>query len=145
MAGPKKIWVLPEIDATVEESSKVALGLLSEARDIADKVDGSVTALVFTPESRDYSEVLNQYGIDESYLFTLTLFEYPSAEAYAAAPPCRSDRSATHFISRSPYDAPAIHVSLCRTVTHDAECSPLSALDSGLGVPRACLGVPVVA
>jgi len=85
MSEVKKIWVLPEIDATVEESSKTGLGLLSEARDIAEKVSGSATALVFTSESRDYSEVLNQFGINDACVFINPLFEYSSAVAYAAA------------------------------------------------------------
>lgn len=84
MAGPKNIWVLPEIGETVEASSKTSLGLLSEARDIASKVGGSVTALVFTSESRDYSEVLARFGITGAYIFNDSLFINPSAEAYAA-------------------------------------------------------------
>jgi electron transfer flavoprotein alpha subunit len=84
MAGPKNIWVLPEIGDTVEASSKTSLGLLSEARDIASKVGGSVTALVFTSESRDYSEVLARFGITGAYIFNDSLFINPSAEAYAA-------------------------------------------------------------
>jgi electron transfer flavoprotein alpha subunit len=83
MTGPKKIWVLPEISDDVEESGKAGLGLLSEARDIAAKVGGSVTALVFTPEPRDYSGVLQQFGIPAVYVFTDSLFIKPSAEAYA--------------------------------------------------------------
>jgi len=85
MSELKKIWVLPEIGATVEESTKASLGLLSEARDIAAKVNGSVTALVFSPESRDYSEVLSQFGINEAYVFIDPLFAYPSTEAYGKA------------------------------------------------------------
>ena len=83
MSDVKKIWVLPEIDATVEASSKTGLGLLSEARDIVAKVNGSVTALVFSPESRDYSEVLNRFGITEACVYIDPLFEFPSAEAYS--------------------------------------------------------------
>ena len=85
MTGPKKIWVLPEIGDNVEESSKTSLGLLSEARGIASRINGSVTALVFSPESRDYSEVLSQFGINEACVFINPIFEFPSAEAYAAA------------------------------------------------------------
>ncbi len=85
MTGSKKIWVLPEIDATVEESSQTSLGLLSEARDIADRVNGSVTALVFSPESRDYSTVLQQFGINNAVIFMDQLYENPSAEAYGKA------------------------------------------------------------
>ena len=81
MSEEKKIWVLPEIDATVEASSKTGLGLLSEARDIAAKVNGSVTALVFSPESRDYSAVLQQFGINNAVIFMDRLYENLSSEA----------------------------------------------------------------
>jgi electron transfer flavoprotein alpha subunit len=82
MSNVRKIWVLPEIGETVEASSKTALGLLTEAVVIADKVGGSATALVFSSESCDYSEGLDQVGIKEAYVFTDPLFEFPSAEAY---------------------------------------------------------------
>jgi len=84
MSELKKIWVLPEIGDTVEASSKASLGLLTEARDIASKVGGAVSALVFTPESCDFSEVLAGYGVDGAYIFADPIFEFPSAEACTA-------------------------------------------------------------
>jgi len=85
MAGPKKIWVLPEIDSDTGEISKTGLGLLSEAGDIAGKVGGSVTALVLGDESRDYSAVFHQYGVNEAFIFIDPLLKHYSADAYTAA------------------------------------------------------------
>ena len=89
MAGQKTIWVLPEIAAGAGEISKMSLGLLTEAGDIAARVGGRATALVFS--SRDgasypgLAEIFGQYGIGNAYIFEDPLFEYFSAEAYAAA------------------------------------------------------------
>ena len=85
MAKPRDIWVLPEINNNTEEISKLSLGLLSEARYIAEKVGGNVTALVFGDQSQDYSEVLGQYGVTSTYIFQDPVFKYFSAEAYSAA------------------------------------------------------------
>ena len=81
MTGPKKIWVLPEIDVDTGEIGKTGLGLLSEARDIAEKLNGSVTALVLSDESRDYSPVFNQYGVAEAFVFIDPLLKHYSADA----------------------------------------------------------------
>ena len=84
MTRPRDIWVLPEIDNT-EEVSKLSLGLLSEARYIAEKVGGTVTALVLGDQSPDYSEVFGQYGVTSAYLFKDPVLKYFSVEAYSAA------------------------------------------------------------
>ena len=55
MTVPKQICVLPEIDAESGEINKPGLGLLSEAKDIAEKVGGFVTAMVLAAEKADYS------------------------------------------------------------------------------------------
>jgi electron transfer flavoprotein alpha subunit len=78
------IWVLPEIN-TSEEVSKLSLGLLSEAWNIAEKVGGTVTALVLSDQNQDYSEVFAQYGVARAYIFQDPLFKYFSVESYAAA------------------------------------------------------------
>jgi electron transfer flavoprotein alpha subunit len=83
MIMTKQIWVLPEI--TGGEISKAGLGLLSEAGNIAEKVSGTVTAIVFSNHTPDYSSILCQYGISRVYLFQDPLFTRFSAEAYAAA------------------------------------------------------------
>ena len=85
MTGTKKIWVLPEIDGETGEITRTGLGLLTEAHDIAGKVGGSVTALFFGDESRDFSEILGQYGAAEALVFTDPLLKTYSADAYAAA------------------------------------------------------------
>lgn len=85
MAKPREIWVLPEIESNAEEISKLSLGLLSEAKYIAEKVGGSVTALVLGDQSQDYSEVFGQYGVTNAYIFKDPVLKYFSAEAYSAA------------------------------------------------------------
>ena len=81
----KQIWVLPEINPANGEISKTGLGLLSEAGNIAEKVGGAVTAIVFSDQAPDYSHILCQYGISRFYLFQDPLFTRFSAEAYTAA------------------------------------------------------------
>jgi electron transfer flavoprotein alpha subunit len=81
----KNIWVLPEINSSGGEISKLNLGLLSEARSIAEKVGGTVTALVLSHQNEDYSGIFGQYGVAKAYIFQDPLFTHFSAEAYAAA------------------------------------------------------------
>lgn len=85
VAKPREIWVLPAINNEAEEIGKLSLGLLSEARYIAERVSGIVTALVLSDQNRDYSEVFGQYGITKAYLFKDPALKYFSAEAYSAA------------------------------------------------------------
>jgi len=80
----KNIWVLPEISGSGGEVSKLTLGLLSEAKNIAEKVGGTVTALVLSDQVQDYSEIFGQYGVAKAYIFQDLLLKYFSAEAYAA-------------------------------------------------------------
>jgi electron transfer flavoprotein alpha subunit len=79
---PGEIWVLPELKAHSDEISTLSLGLLSEARSIADKTGRTVTALVLTDKKQDYSELFNTYGINSAFLFENQLMEYYSADAY---------------------------------------------------------------
>jgi electron transfer flavoprotein alpha subunit len=81
---PKTIWVLPELIPD-GETSKLSAGLLTEARDIAVKVGGVVTAIAFGDEYRDPSATLGKYGVSRTYFFQDPLFEFFSAEVYAAA------------------------------------------------------------
>jgi electron transfer flavoprotein alpha subunit len=85
MAGTKKIWVLPEIDREAGEISRNGLGLLTEARDIAGQVGGSVVALLLGDETPDFSETLGQYGVAEALVFTDPLLNVYSADACTAA------------------------------------------------------------
>jgi electron transfer flavoprotein alpha subunit len=84
VAKTKNIWVLPEINNT-EEVGKVSLGLLAEACNIAEKVGGTVTALVFSESAKEIPDIFAQYGVTRAYLFQDPLFAHFSAEAYAAA------------------------------------------------------------
>jgi electron transfer flavoprotein alpha subunit len=85
LAKSKEIWVLPEISDDAEDVSKLSLGLLSEARYIAEKVNATVTALVFNDQDQECPEVFGQYGVSKAYLFKDPLLKYFSAEAYATA------------------------------------------------------------
>jgi electron transfer flavoprotein alpha subunit len=80
----KNIWVLPELTSD-DEISKFSSGLLTGAKDIAEKVGGAVTAIAFGDEYHDYSEVLGQYGAGRFYFFKDPLLRCFSAEAGAAA------------------------------------------------------------
>jgi len=85
MVKTKNIWVLPEINSRDEEVSKISLGLLSEARRIAEKVDGTMTALIFSHNAWKIPDVLAKYGTSRAYFFLDPIFERFSVEAYAAA------------------------------------------------------------
>ncbi len=85
MARTRDIWVLPEINGNGEEISQLTLGLLTGARCVAERVGGSVTALVFAECTEDYVEVFGKYGVSRVYIFHDPLFKYSSTEARAAA------------------------------------------------------------
>jgi electron transfer flavoprotein alpha subunit len=85
MAKPKNIWVLPEISAEDAEISRLSLGLLSEAKSIAEKIGGIVTAVVLDEKEPNCDEVFRQYGVTNAYIFRDPLLRYFSAEAYSAA------------------------------------------------------------
>ncbi len=79
----KRIFVLPELGG--KEINKPRLGLLTEARVIAEKAGGRATALVLGEEPDDYSALFAQYGVGRALVFKDPLLKSPSAEAYAAA------------------------------------------------------------
>lgn len=79
------IWVMPEIDAGDKEPSKLSLGLLSEARSIAEQTGGEAIGVIFTAAPAPVPEVLSQYGLSRVLIFQDPLFQSFSAEAYAAA------------------------------------------------------------
>jgi electron transfer flavoprotein alpha subunit len=81
---PKNIWVLPELTSD-GETSKLTLGLLTGAGDIAASVGGEVTAIAFGDGYHDYSEVLGRYGVSRACFFQDPLLEHFSAEAGAVA------------------------------------------------------------
>lgn len=85
MEKAKNIWVLPEISNTDKEVSKLSLGLLTEAREIAEKVGGSVTALIFSESEGQVPDVIGKYGVNQVYLFLDPIFKRFSVETYAAA------------------------------------------------------------
>jgi electron transfer flavoprotein alpha subunit len=81
---PKQIWVLPELTSD-GANSKLSAGLLTGARDIAARVEGTVTAIAFGNKYPGSSDVLGRYGAGRFYFFEDPLLEYFSAEAGAAA------------------------------------------------------------
>jgi electron transfer flavoprotein alpha subunit len=81
----KNIWVLPELSGGEEDASKLALGLLTEATNIAEKVGGAVTAIAFGDEYHDNSKVFSLYGINRVYFFKDPLLQYFSPEACTVA------------------------------------------------------------
>jgi electron transfer flavoprotein alpha subunit len=95
--------VLPEINSG-QEVSKLSLGLLSEAWNIAEKVGGTVTALVLSEQNQDYSKVFSQYGVARALVFQDPLFARFSVEAYAAAilPRLRLDKPWLFLMGQTP-------------------------------------------
>ncbi len=85
MTITRNIWVLPEIDGRDSEISKLSLGLLSEARRIAERSSGIVTAVLLGDDLEDHSDTFSQYGIAKTYLFKDPLLQYFTAEAFSAA------------------------------------------------------------
>lgn len=81
---PKNIWVLPETTGS-KEINKLSLGLLTEARNIAEKVGGAVTAIAFGDKYLENVEVFGRYGVNRTYFFKDPLLKYFSSEACAAA------------------------------------------------------------
>jgi electron transfer flavoprotein alpha subunit len=100
----KNIWVLPEINPRDKEIGKISLKLLGEARRIAQQVDGTVTALLFSESARQIPGVLAKYGVSRAYLFLDPIFERFSAEAYAAAilPRMRLDKPWFFLLGQTP-------------------------------------------
>jgi electron transfer flavoprotein alpha subunit len=80
----KNIWVFPELNSA-DEIDKLSLGLLSEAADIAGRVGGTATALIFGDGTADFSEALGQYGVSQAYIFRDPLLGNFSADVYTAA------------------------------------------------------------
>lgn len=80
----KNIWVLLEPDSHDEEVSKTSPGLLTETRKIAEKVGGTVTALIFGENERQVPDALGKYGVNQVYLFIDPIFKCFSVEPYAA-------------------------------------------------------------
>jgi len=79
------IWVLPEISPEGGEPSKMTLGLLSEARSIAEKTGGEIIAVVFADRDFPMPAVLTQYSVSRVLLFYDPIFKSFSREACAAA------------------------------------------------------------
>lgn len=84
MTNTKNIWVLAETDSG-GEVGKDSPGLLTEARNIAASVGGSVTALLFRPGAGEIPKALAKYGAAKVTIFQDPIFERFSVESYAAA------------------------------------------------------------
>jgi electron transfer flavoprotein alpha subunit len=101
---PKDIWVLPETDREDGEIGKVGLGLLSEARRIAKKAYGAVTAIVFDENARKLPDIFAAYGVSRVYVFRDPLLAYSSVEVCAAAvlPVIREERPWLFLMGNTP-------------------------------------------
>ena len=131
----KNIWVLPEINTAGGEVSKLTLGLLSEARSLAEKVGGAVTAIVFTDRPPQIPDMLSQYSVSRVLIFLDPLFERFSAEAYAAAllPRLRQDKPWLFLMGQTPIGrelAPRLAVLLETGIVTDCVKIDLSQPDS---------------
>jgi electron transfer flavoprotein alpha subunit len=120
----KRIWVLPELGG--EETSKLSLGLLTEARTIAEKTGGMATALLPGEGPQDFSNLLSKYGISRALVFEDPLLKYPSARAYTAA-----------LLPRLETDKPRLM--LFGDTTLGRELAPLLAHALGTGVVSRCV------
>jgi electron transfer flavoprotein alpha subunit len=83
MLKENQIWVLPELGGG--EANKLSLGLLTEARVIAEKAGGRATALLLGEAPEDCSGLLAQYGIGRALVFKDPLLKKPPVEVYARA------------------------------------------------------------
>jgi electron transfer flavoprotein alpha subunit len=83
VTSPREIWVFPEINGTAQNISKLSFGLLTDARCIAEKIGGKVTALLFGDQGEGYPLILKQYGIAGAYVFKHALLHDFSAEIAA--------------------------------------------------------------
>ena len=128
VARTRNIWVLPEINGNDEEISKLSLGLLTGARQVAEKVGGTVTALVLGDQPQDYSDIFGKYGVGRAYVFQDPLLKYPSAEAHAAA-----------LLPRIQSEKPWLFLMGYTTVGRDL--APRLAALLGTGVISNCAGI----
>ncbi len=85
MSLVREIMVFPELTGPADEVDKLSLSLLTEARYIADKVSGSVTAIVCSDSGETYTDFLSKYGVNLALVFKHDLFKNLSAEAVAPA------------------------------------------------------------
>ncbi len=83
MPSPE-IWVFPEINNQDAEISKLSLGLLTEAVFVARKVNGEVTAVVFGDSEKSFANTLEQYGINNAFIFKHAELKYFNADLYAS-------------------------------------------------------------
>ena len=82
----KQIWVYPEINLDAAPVNKISLGLLSEACNIARKVEGRTLGLVFGVQSDErLLQGFSQYGLDAVHQFKDAAFQDYRAGPYASA------------------------------------------------------------
>ncbi len=81
----KDIWVLAELPCATDEPGKLALGLLTEARRLAEKIGGQTTALLFGEQLCSQKGLLGKYGIDRALVFLHPDLQLPNSWRYAEA------------------------------------------------------------
>jgi electron transfer flavoprotein alpha subunit len=80
----KDIWVFPEISNQDVEISKLSLGLLTEASNVASKIDGSLTAVIFGDSGESFVKILGQYGVTNALIFKHAELKYFNADLYSS-------------------------------------------------------------
>lgn len=123
MTKEKVIWVLPELGGEV--TYKPSLGLLTEARVIAEKAGGRATALVLGEGPQDFSGLFAEHGIGSALVFRDPLLKNSSTEPYAAA-----------LLPRLEAERPWLL--LLGNTTFGRELAPRLAASLGTGVVSGC-------
>jgi electron transfer flavoprotein alpha subunit len=78
------IWVFPEISNQDVEISKLSLGLLTEADNVARKTNGEITAVIFGESGETFVEILGQYGVNKALIFKHAELKYFNADLYSS-------------------------------------------------------------
>ncbi|MHA1723649.1 MAG: electron transfer flavoprotein subunit alpha/FixB family protein [Promethearchaeota archaeon] len=76
LAEYKDVWVFTEIKDHVEVH-EIALEILGKAREIADKLDQQLVAIVLALEAEQYLETIKDYGVDK-----IIYISHPSLKHY---------------------------------------------------------------
>ena len=83
MSADRKIWVLAEqSDGKIDD---ISLEVLNCGRQLADKLDGQLSAVVVDRDSQELAETLGGYGADKVYLLQSPLLTGYHAELYTKA------------------------------------------------------------
>jgi len=90
LSGYKDVWVFVEFSDNSDpkqqgEIKKVSFELLSEGRNLADKLNNKLCAVLLTDKNRDYEKILSDYGVDRIYLVENDEFLPYDTDVYSTA------------------------------------------------------------